>query len=212
MQCASKQLKYCKSALSVLSIRTTAVKATHLKLVFLNPKRQRTKISNAINIYDCKIVIAEKASLNMGHSFCAMSKWDDVQLCQITRIFFFRFHYLEESYSTNIQFITLHINQLCGLRCLVAIYASMRFLIMYEEVWTLLSSLRRYDGAQSKHIIKESSQQSNDWQRDCILEGRKSGTVTLLSKEDCKEEILTQLNINECCMKLDYYPTTVYIQ
>ena len=38
------------------------------------------------------------------------------------------------------------------------------------------------------------------------------GAITLLNQEDYKEEILTQLSNNKFYKKLDYDPTTIYIQ
>ena len=45
-----------------------------------------------------------------------------------------------------------------------------------------------------------------------IRKADKGGAVTILNQEDCKEEILTQLNNNKFYKKLDYDPSTIYIQ
>ena len=45
-----------------------------------------------------------------------------------------------------------------------------------------------------------------------IRKADKGRAITLLNQEDYKEEILTQLNNNKFYKKLDYDPTTIYIQ
>ena len=45
-----------------------------------------------------------------------------------------------------------------------------------------------------------------------IRKADKGGAITILNQEDYKEEILTQLNNNKFYKKLDYDPTTIYIQ
>ena len=45
-----------------------------------------------------------------------------------------------------------------------------------------------------------------------IRKADKGGAITLLNQKDYKHKILTQLNDNKFCKKLDYDPTTIYIQ
>ena len=45
-----------------------------------------------------------------------------------------------------------------------------------------------------------------------IRKADKGGAITILNQEDYKEEILTQLSNNKFYKKLDYDPTTIYIQ
>ena len=45
-----------------------------------------------------------------------------------------------------------------------------------------------------------------------IWKADKGGAITLLNQEDYKEEIQTQLNNKTFYKKLDYDPTTIYIQ
>ena len=49
--------------------------------------------------------------------------------------------------------------------------------------------------------------------RDIVIrKADKGAAITLLNQEDYKQEILTQLNNNKFYKKLDYDPTTIYIQ
>ena len=45
-----------------------------------------------------------------------------------------------------------------------------------------------------------------------IRKADKGGAITHLNQEDYKEKIMTQLNNNKFNKKLDYDPTTIYIQ
>ena len=76
-----------------LSFKNVSLKATNAKLVSVNPKHQRTTISNVMNLSNRNITIAEETLLKRGLSFCPTSKLDEVKLCQSTDIFCFEVHF-----------------------------------------------------------------------------------------------------------------------
>ena len=52
-----------------LSFENVSLKATNVKLAYVNPKHQRTTSSNVINLFSRNITIAEETLLNMDIHF-----------------------------------------------------------------------------------------------------------------------------------------------
>ena len=71
-----------------LTFENVSLKATNVKLASVNPKHQRTTLSNVINLSSRNITIAEETLINRGLSSCPTSKLDEVQLCESTAFFF----------------------------------------------------------------------------------------------------------------------------
>ena len=72
----------------------------------MNPKHQRTTISNVVNLSNRNITIAEETLLKRGLSFFPTSKLDEVKLCQSTEIFCRKVRlaeYFDNSNSDNLQ-------------------------------------------------------------------------------------------------------------
>ena len=89
-----------------LSFENVSLKATNVKLSSVNPKHQRTTLSNVINLSSRNITIAEETLLNRGLSFCPTSKLDEVRLCQSTENFSRNVRlaeYFDNSNSDNLQ-------------------------------------------------------------------------------------------------------------
>ena len=89
-----------------LSFENVSLKATNVTLASVNPKHQRTTLSNVINVSSRNITIAEETLLNRGLSFCPTSKLDEVRLCQSTEIFCRKVRlaeYFDNSNSDNLQ-------------------------------------------------------------------------------------------------------------
>ena len=199
-----------------LSFENVSLKATNVKLASVNPKHQRTTLSNAINLSSRNITIAEETLLNRGLSFCPTSKLDEDKLCQSTENVCRKVclaEYFDNSNSDNLQsHHTAHKSTMwtppAGRNLCIDTFVNH----VRGHLNTFIKSKKNLN---FHNLPTEEKKTLNNLMTDreiVIRKADKGGAITILNQEDYKEEILTQLNNNKFYKKLDYDPTTIYIQ
>ena len=199
-----------------LSFENVSLKATNVKSASVNPKHQRTTISNVINLSSRNITIAEETLLNRGLSFCPTSKLDEAKLCQSTEIFCRKVRlaeYIDNSNSDNFQcHHTAHKSTVwtppAGRNLCIDTFVNH----VRGHLNTFIKSKKNLNFHNLPNEEKKALDNLMSDREIVIRKADKGGAITILNQEDYKEEILTQLSNNKFYKKLDYDPTTIYIQ